>query len=183
MTRDEAIKIVDKVKVYRQTFNATVPVYQEWFKVLEPYDYEDVDRKLDDYFRNGDNFGKYPDAYYLTKYLKKHDEKLQQGHMYVRCQVCGKTIDYASYDEHFNRCSSVDYLDRMASKHYGKKVDKEKLMKMSQQDFDTYYWKICESIKGKSDSVNLEHALENAILTHKGEKPNLNLSQIMGGSL
>ena len=75
MTRQEAISIVDKIQVYRQSFLITNRVYEEWFKVLEPYDYEDVDRKLDEYFRDSDNFGRYPDVYYLTKYLKTIEQK------------------------------------------------------------------------------------------------------------
>ena len=69
-----------------------------------------VDAKRDEYFKNSENFGKYPDAYYLIKYLKKQSEKLQSGHIYVRCQLCKQTVDLAKYDQHFDRCSSADYL-------------------------------------------------------------------------
>ena len=76
MTRTETKQIVDKIQVYRQSFLITNNVYQEWFRVLELYDYEDVDKKLDEFFQNGDNFGRYPDVYYLTKYLKKIYHKI-----------------------------------------------------------------------------------------------------------
>ena len=49
MTRAETKQIVDKIQVYRQSFLITNNVYQEWFRVLESYDYEDVDKKLDDF--------------------------------------------------------------------------------------------------------------------------------------
>ena len=58
MTRTETKQIVDKIQVYRQSFLITNNVYQEWFRILESYDYEDVDKKLDEFFQNGDNFGR-----------------------------------------------------------------------------------------------------------------------------
>ena len=58
MTKEESLKIVDKIKVYRQNFTITDLTYFEWFKVLEPYEYADVDEKLDKYLKDLDNEGK-----------------------------------------------------------------------------------------------------------------------------
>mgnify|MGYP000193857653 CR=1 FL=1 len=49
MTREEVKSIVDKIQVYRQTFLITNNVYQEWNRILEPYDYGDVDNKLNEF--------------------------------------------------------------------------------------------------------------------------------------
>lgn len=179
MTREESCEIVDKVQVHRQSFLITNSVYQEWFKVLEPYDYEDVDRKLDEYFRNGDNFGRYPDVYYLTKYLKKQSEKLQSGNEYVRCQLCQKIIDLATYDKHFDRCNSTTYLCKMSLEKYNKKLNREKLMEAPKDEFEKYYWQFCEKLVDDTSDVSMNHSLKNAILTHNGFEPELNFEEIM----
>ena len=179
MTREEASKIVDKVQVHRQSFLITNAVYLEWFRILEPYDYEDVDAKLDEYFKNSENFGKYPDAYYLIKYLKKQSEKLQSGHIYVRCQLCKQTVDLAKYDQHFDRCSSADYLCKMSLEKYDKKLKHENMINADKKQFDDYYWNFCEKVIDDIEDVRQKHSLKNAILTHSGFEPELDLDEIM----
>ncbi len=85
MTIDETKKVIQKIKTFRpffQTGNSSseeINFRKEWHRVLESYDYEDVDRKLNEYFKDGDNVGRIPDAYYLVKFLKTHEEKQQAG--------------------------------------------------------------------------------------------------------
>lgn len=184
MTIEETTKVVDKIKIYRPSFGNQFDkvglhnLKVEWFRVLEPYDYEDVDKKLDDFFKNGDNFGKYPDVYYLIKYLKKHDEKLKTGVNYVRCQLCNTPIDIQEYNEHYNRCSSVDYLFRMSNKYYNVKLNKEKMMKSPQKEFENYYWNFCEKVVEVLEDGLEKHVLTNAILTHYGKMPQFKLENI-----
>ena len=59
MSRKEVSDLLEKIQAYRQSFLITNAVINEWNRVLEPYDYDDVNKKLDEYFKNGDNFGKY----------------------------------------------------------------------------------------------------------------------------
>ena len=75
MTIEETKQIVDKIKIYRPNFGGQFDksgfdkLKLEWFRILEPYDYADVNRKLDEYFEDTDNTNKYPDPYYLTSIL------------------------------------------------------------------------------------------------------------------
>lgn len=179
MNREEVANLLEKIQAYRQSFLITNVVLNEWSKILEPYDCEDVNRKLDEYFRNGDNFGRYPDVYYLTKYLKKKSEKMQSGHNYIRCQLCNEIVDLATYDKHFDRCSSADYLCQMSLKKYNKKLNRDKLMNASKDEFDKYYWEFCEKLIDDTTEVQNIHSLKNAILTHGGFEPELNLNELM----
>lgn len=179
MNRRETSDLLEKIQAYRQSFLITDAVISEWNKVLEPYDYEDVDKKLDEYFRNGDNFGRYPDVYYLTKYLKKKSEKMQSGHNYVRCHLCGNQVDLAAYDSHFDRCSSVDYVCQMSLKTYGKKLNRAKMMEANKEDFEKYYWKFCEKLVDNVPDKQNKHFLKNSILTHSGFTPELNLNEVL----
>lgn len=180
MTKEESSCIVDKIKVYRQNFLTTEAVYKEWYRILELYDYDDVEKKLDEYFRNGENFGRYPDAYYLTKFLKKHNEKLKIGVNYVRCQNCQQVVELTEYDGHLDRCNSVEYLCDISEKHYQKCLNKEKLFKMNNAEFEKVYWKFCEQLfDDMDDSDILKHSLKNAILSHYGHQPEYAIEEIV----
>lgn len=180
MTREEATKIVDKIQVYRQSFLVTNNVYQEWYRVLSGYDYEDVDKKLDEYFKNGDNFGRYPDVYYLTKYLKKHDEKLKMGVNYIHCQLCNELLDLEDYNNHYEKCCSVDYLYRMSKKYYDQKLNKEKLWSLSNEEFENKYWGFCKNLIDIMEDGLQKHCLKNAILSHYGQEIECSFESVKG---
>lgn len=186
MTLEETKKIVDKIKIYRQTFGGHLDkagmnkLNLEWFRVLEPYDYEDVDKKLDEFLKNGDNFGKYPDVYYLIKYLKKTEEKLKNGVYYVRCNLCGEIVEFDNYDSHYDRCNSADYLCKMSEKYFNQKLNKKKMLEANQVDFEKYYWEFCLKLYNAMEKDNkLKHGLKNAILIHGGNKPEFMLSDLV----
>ena len=178
MSRKEVTDLLEKIQAYRQSFLITNVLINEWCRILEPYDYLDVDKKLDEYFQNGDNFGRYPDVYYLTKYLKKHDEKLKIGINYARCQICGDLIDIQEYDNHFEKCNSVDYLCRMSKKYYNKNLNRQKMMSSDKKEFEKYYWNFCEKLVDEMDNNFQKHLLENSILTHYGHDPKYSLNDI-----
>lgn len=186
MTIEDTKQIVDKIKIYRPNFGGQFDksgfdkLKLEWFRVLEPYDYDDVNRKLDEYFKNGDNFGKYPDVYYLIKYLKSHDEKIKTNGIGVRCQICGRIVSADNYDEHYDRCNSVEYLCNMSEKYFSKKLSKEKLTKASKSEFDKYYWDFCNKLYDHIDEGNiLKHSLKNSILTYKGFEPEYEVEDLL----
>ncbi|MEI3530136.1 MAG: hypothetical protein V8Q75_03555 [Bacilli bacterium] len=168
MSRKEVSDLLEKIQAYRQSFLITNAVIHEWNRVLEPYDYEDVNQKLDEFFKNGDNFGRYPDVYYLIKYLKRTDEKLKIGVSYVNCQICQRLIDNVEYEKHFDRCSSVDYLCRMSEKYFNKNLNKGKMYLATEKEFDDYYWKFCEKLLDVIPEGLEKHTLKNSILSHYG---------------
>lgn len=184
MTIEETKTIVDKIRIYRQSFagyldtNGVNNLILEWFRVLEPYDYVDVDKKLDEYFKNPDNFGRYPDVYYLTKFLKKHDEKLKDGHYYFKCSNCKEIVDLKNWDSHYERCNSVMYLCEMSQKYFNQKLNQQKLMQAQQDEFEKYYWNFCDKLLDKLPNSQEKHSLKNAILTHNGFKPEFDLENI-----
>lgn len=180
MSRKEVSDLLEKIQAYRQSFLITNAVIHEWNRVLEPYDYDDVDKKLDEYFKNGDNFGKYPDVYYLIKYLTKHEDKLKSGIIYVRCQICKNLYPLTEYNEHFEKCNSIYYLCSMSLKYFNKKLNKEKLLNANKNEFEKYYWDFCNKLYDKMEDNNLlKHSLKNSILTHNGFEPEYSLKELI----
>lgn len=171
MERQDVKNILSKIKAFRQSFDVTNSLMDEWVKVLAPYRYEDVNKKLDDYFKETNNFGQYPDAYYLTRYLRTEEELENKQDIYARCSICNKPIIYYDLHNHYERCSSIDYIKRCGEKYLHRKFDEEKLWNMNTTTFDELYWKVCEETFKVIPECLEKHTLENAILTHNGKQP------------
>ncbi len=144
MKLSETNSLVEKIKIHRPMFGGQFDkagmekLKLEWFRILEPYDYEDVDNKLEEYLRNTDNFGRFPDAYYLIKYLVKSKDKLKENDFYTICSLCGKKIKNSQFNNHFNRCSSIEYIYEQYEKCLGKKIDESKRREMFEMPEDTF---------------------------------------------
>lgn len=178
MDRKESKQIIDKIKTFRQSFLATDEVYTGWYEILKNYRYEDVDKKLDEYFKESSNFGQYPDAYYLTKYLKTEEELSKTQEVKARCSLCGKEMPYNNLEEHYDRCSSIDYVYRESRKYLHKTFDKDKLWAMDKQTFDKLYWKVCDELFRVMPNCLQRKCLENAILTHQGKEIRYSMEEI-----
>lgn len=178
MNRMETQNILNKIKVFRQSFLILKETIEEWTKILEPYDYSDVDKKLDEYFRESSNFGQYPDPYYLIRNLTTISDKKKYNGVTIVCQICGDKISYTDYDKHFDRCSSIDYLCRMSERFYNKKMDRQELLQLSDETFKKGYWNFCENLFNKMPDGLEKRALENALLTHKGRKPRFDIEEL-----
>lgn len=179
MERVDVKNILNKIKAFRQSFDINNSTLEEWEKILKPYSYKDVEKKLDDYFREGSNFGQYPDAYYLIKYLKTEDEKSRIGEIVVKCQICREKIPYIEYNEHFDRCSSIEFI-KNNEEYLKREFNKEKMWSMNNTEFEKLYWKFCEELLKVIPEGVSKHSLENAILTHNGFSPKYSMNEISG---
>lgn len=178
MNRMETQNILNKIKVFRQSFLILKETIEEWTKILEPYDYQDVDKKLDEYFKETNNFGQYPDPYLLSRNLTTKIEKEKYRDITIICQICGEKVSHGAYNKHYDRCSSVDYICNMSERFYNKKIDKRELKQMSDDKFDKAYWNFCENLLNKLPDGLEKRALENALLTHKGRKPRFDIEEL-----
>lgn len=181
MEREQSKKIIDKIKVFRQSFLATPEIYSGWYEILKDYRYEDVDKKLDEYFKDATNFGQYPDAYYLTKYLKTEEELSKTANIQARCPICGELMDYNDLGTHYYRCSSIDYVYTQGRKYLHKTFDKQKMWDMDKSTFDKFYIKVCEEIFKVMPEGWQRHILENVILTYYRKEPKYSVEEIKVG--
>lgn len=153
MTLEETKKVIDKIKIHRLSFGNQLDksgmenLKLEWFRILEPYDYVDVDEKLNEYFRDGDNEGKYPNPYYLVKYLKTSEKKNQTNEYYVICPQCQEYINLSVFDSHYNKCLSMNYVISSMKKYFNKKITREELSVLSDKVFWDKYYELAKRIE------------------------------------
>lgn len=151
---------------------------KEWYKVLINYDSNDVNKSLDEFLQT--NHGNQPTVYELVDGLTKKGNKIATfDDPVIRCPDCNLKLRSKEYRLHHNRHLSISYLSKMALKYSNINLDKHRLLKMDDSEFDKYYWSCCYSLISKINDPVEKHLLENAILTHEGKKPNLNFDEIL----
>lgn len=178
MEKKEVKIIIDKIKAFRQNFDVSNLLIEEWTKILLPYRYQDVDKRLDEYFKENENTLKYPDAYYLTKYLRTEEEINNTQEVYVRCPICSKIMNDHKLHEHYERCSSIEYIERCGRKYLNKVFNRMKMWEMSKDKFEELYWKVCDETFKVIPECLEKHTLENAILTHNGKEPKYSIEEL-----
>lgn len=179
MDTKQVSEVLERIQANRQSFLITNAVLNEWCNVLAPYDYYDVMKKLDDYFRDSDNFGRYPDVYYLTKFLKTIEEKKVLSVPHALCQICRQAVKYEDYQKHYDRCSSVEYLIEISNRYLSKPLSRKKLMDTDNETFEKYYYSTCKAVYNRMPDGFPKHLLENVLLTYEGQEPNYDLGDVV----
>lgn len=138
--------ILNRIKVNYPTFVNDDYTRSEWYRELKDYSLEDVMDKLEQHFRSEQYGNSIPKVYFLTKYLTKTKEKGKKLDGLLQCQLCGKLIDMENYEQHYDRCSSIDYLNRQSIKYFDKEIDKEKYYYLSDEMFNEKYNKVAKYV-------------------------------------
>lgn len=163
MELKEVSMLLKRIKSHYQEFIVDDFKVNEWYKELKDYSLEDVMDRLEQHFRSEQYGNQIPKVYFLTKYLTKEQDKGKELTGSERCHVCNKWINIKEFEKHFDRCSSVDYLNRRNIQYFNKPIDKEKYMIMEQKEFDEKYNKMCyyiyEQTQDPREKEYLEHYL------------------------
>lgn len=150
--------ILTRIKVNYPNFVNDDYTRSEWYKELKDYSLNDVMEKLEQHFRSEQYGNQIPKVYFLTKYLTKEKEKGKTLDINIKCQLCGKTVSFDDYDKHYDRCSSVEYLNNQSIKYFNNPIDKEKYFLIDQKTFDEKYDKV---LKYVLTHTNNEDEIEN----------------------
>lgn len=139
MNKTETTNFMERIKSHYQEFIIDDFKVKEWYKELQNYDAEDVNRKLDEHLRSevyGENI---PKLYFLTKYLTPSKDKGKVVHKKIICNKCGYSFWDTEYDQHLQRCIEVHTVMRDMKKHYQMKLNYHDLMALSDERFEEVY--------------------------------------------
>lgn len=142
MTYSDTKEVLKRIKSNYQSFINDDYVLKEWYKELKDYDIEDVMNKLEEHMRSSEFGSNIPKLYFLTKYLKKTEEKGIVEKYFLQCKFCSKFIPEKEFDEHYERCLDVEYITRIRKQYFGQTIDEEKkeiFRNMSKDKFDEKY--------------------------------------------
>lgn len=177
MTLNETGILLDKIKIYRPYFAGQFDksgldrLKREWHRILEPYEYEDINAELDDFLKDGDNLNKQPDVYQLIKYCKTIQQK-QIKTFKTNCKFCNRLMDYTEIPEHENRCRSIAYLKKLYKEYFPtRELPLKSLYEMNDGEFDDNYYKVLEIVNKQIEPSTREFKLiANVLETRKGSK-------------
>lgn len=180
MKLNETRYFMERMKVYYPSLVIDDFTTQEWHSQLKDYSSQDINEKFNEHLKS-EEYNKYiPKISFLTAYLVKEKEKLEPklSKTKVMCEICNKTIDFNDYQNHFDRCSSVNYIFTNGKKYLHRNFDKQKMMIMDNDSFDNLYIKFCEELlKVIPDGLH-KHTLENVILTYYGQEPKFSINEL-----
>lgn len=163
--------ILNRIKVNYPTFVNDDYTRTEWYRELKDYSLDDVMEKLEQHFRSEQYGNQIPKVYFLTKYLTKEQDKNKKLVGSQQCNICHKFINLEEFETHFDRCSSVDYLNRRSIDYFEKTIDKEKYMNMEQRLFDEKYNKMCYYIFEHTQNAQERYYLEHYLMgLHKNQE-------------
>lgn len=166
MTVNEVTKILDTIAHQNKNFKYSTEMLNSWYKVFKDYDFNDVDNVLAECLSEEKFQNQNPTAYYLVKNLKKVTEKTTLNSYQVYCPICGRLFKtYLEEEEHFDRCSSVDYIIREYKKWYPneRQPNKQELYEMSNGEFKIRYLKLLNHIYRNTTSEKEKEILKNIL--------------------
>lgn len=185
MTVEQVDKLLHRIKLHKPNFMYNFTSQQErelkeiWCDVLWDYDAEKVNNRLDEFLADINNNSKNVTVYNLVDGLSK--KTYSDRDIYVKCRVCNDRVNIKQYDQHLVKCNSIDYLRSQLKKFSMKVYSRQELLKLSDEDFDKLYWDLLKVFKVKTENQAEQHLINNALRTHYGQAPNLDLEDVIKG--
>lgn len=161
MTLSETKELLKRIKSHYQEFIVDDYKVKEWYKELQDYDLEDVNKKLESHLRSEEYGETIPKLYFLTKYLTPSKDKGKIQKFKMCCPLCNEYVPDNEFDNHYDRCLSIEYLSLQSIKYKNQELDKAKYKSMSKEEFDKKYDSICEYVLKKTENQEEKARLSN----------------------
>lgn len=143
MNREEVLDLFEFLNMNYPTFESSPEKINVWLKELQMYDIADVKRNLKELMAE-DLYSKTPPLLSrIIRGLTPKGEKLDFNKTVIYCPRCHKGFNsHEEEDEHFSRCSSVDYVIRETRKWFKKELTRKELFDMPDEEFQDRYKKL-----------------------------------------
>lgn len=115
MNKQETKKLLDTIKgYYNSQFFVDEFVINAWVDTMQPYDLNDAIEHIQVYLKE------YPDTppkpHIFKRGLYTHEEKMKfkNSDFTVECNLCHRWMPLGEYEEHYERCLDISYLEDIA---------------------------------------------------------------------
>lgn len=120
MTYEEFSDYIKKITSYYPFFKLEDHQLKYWFEQLSQYEAADLNKKFEMHL-NGEYSKNAPTLNYLLKNLNTLTAKENKSKKYIACPFCKKLYEWPLENKNrkkcFERCSTLDYIDRMSKKY------------------------------------------------------------------
>lgn len=162
MTLKETREFMERIKTYYPNFMIDDFTVKEWNSQLKDYSYQDISEKFNEHLKS-EEYGNYvPRINFLTKFLKKESEKGKNNvdKIKTNCQLCGKELYLNEYEDHFHKCSSIEYIIRQYKKYTDKDINREKLENANDEQFENIYNQILDIVYNNTNDEQQKHYID-----------------------
>lgn len=143
MNREEVVDLFEFLEINYPNFSYSSKTIDTWLNELQMFDVDDVKRNLKELMAE-DLYSKTPPLLSrIIRGLTPKNEKIDFTKTVYFCSRCNKGFNSKEdCDEHFDRCSSVDYVIRETRKWFKKELTRKELFAMSDEEFQERYFKL-----------------------------------------
>lgn len=161
MNRDEVTELLNYINLNYPYFKVDSEVVSAWLNELQMYDVEDVKRNLKELMAE-DLYSKTPPLLSrIIRGLTPKKEKIDFTKTIYFCPRCNKGFNSKEEcDDHFDRCSSVDYVIRETRKWFKKELTRKELFAMSDEEFQERYYKLLHWIHDHTQNESEKTRIE-----------------------
>lgn len=184
MTFIEVNSLLEKVKMYRPFYEGSlgkesfIKLKQDWYKALEKYSFNDVEEKIEEFFKNDNTNTKVPTPYQLRDDLIPEEIKEKQSKYKLTCMFCGRWLDGNEIQKHERRCRSVKYLSSLCLRYFKRDIgNKPELYDMSDELFNKNYIIVLEKILNYVGE-NERKGIENVINSYYGRETAYSINEL-----
>ena len=161
MNRDEVTELLNYINLNYPQYEVDGTIIDAWLNELQVYDLEDVKKNLKQ-LMSEDLYSKTPPLLSrIIRGLTPKSEKLDFTKSVIYCPRCHKGFNsHEEEDEHFGKCSSVDYVIKETRKWFKKELTRKELFAMSDEEFQERYkkllWWIHDHTKDEREKARIE---------------------------
>lgn len=176
MSDKEIKEFMQRIKSYYQEFALDDYKFGEWKSVLKNYDNNDVHKSFEKHIGSEQWGRNIPQLSFLVKYLVKIEDKNKCKDYYMYCPICKEVMLNTKFDNHYERCSSVLYLNSQSIKFFNKHIDKEKYMNMEEKEFNDKYDLMIKKVYNSTNDELKKNIIKNM---YNEEQINIDFSKLI----
>ena len=141
MTKGETNKLLNMIKgYYNSQFFIDEYVTRAWIEELKDYEYDDCENHLKKYLKENPEFAPKPHTFTKGLLTREERQRLANEKYFVECNLCHKWMGLNQYDEHYDRCLTINYLVSVA-KQKGENITRKELEYCKDEVLDKLYKK------------------------------------------
>ena len=144
--------------------NFSEDLIKEWSSVLSEYDYDDVNRNLDNLLSDKVFLYVPPKLMTMVSGLTKKYKKVDFNKLIHFCKFCKRPFNNINEcHSHEDRCSAINYIESKSKKYNWDFTSQKKAMlyQMTDSDFDKFYNTFLKSVQTITISDTEKKMIEN----------------------
>lgn len=142
MSNEEIMSFIQRIQKDYPKFKLSTAEYEVWQSVLSKTSKEIIEAKYNEHLN-----GEYKKNIPSVMYFDVNSNETKQERKFLRqCEFCGKYLYHDAMVEHEGRHKSIRNISMKMKKIFSKEINEEKLLEMSDKEFNEKYDEFLEKI-------------------------------------